>query len=74
MPTQCFEELRGVIIAEPTGVLTLEEYLALGVRQSIFSAEQRALLHVQISGLHFLFVFRVCVTLRGWFHSREVRK
>ena len=42
---QCFEELRGVITAEPTGVLTLEEYLSLGVRQSIFSAEQRALLH-----------------------------
>lgn len=38
---QCFEELRGVLTAEPEGPLSLEAYLALGVRQSIFSPEQR---------------------------------
>jgi hypothetical protein len=39
---QCFEEFRGVLTAEPEGTLSREAYLALGVRQSIFTAEQRA--------------------------------
>lgn len=42
---QCFEELRGVLSAEPEGPLSLDAYLALGVRQSIFSPEQRAAIY-----------------------------
>ena len=38
---QAFEEIRGVIAASASGVLTREAYLALGVRQSIFPADQR---------------------------------
>jgi hypothetical protein len=38
---QAFEEIRGVIAAAATGVLTREAYLTLGVRQSIFPMEQR---------------------------------
>ncbi len=38
---QAFEEMRGVIAADAGGVLTRAEYLALGVRQSIFPAELR---------------------------------
>ena len=38
---QAFEEIRGVIAARAGGVLSSEEYRALGVRQSIFAAEQR---------------------------------
>ncbi|HYD47109.1 MAG TPA: UvrD-helicase domain-containing protein [Terriglobales bacterium] len=38
---QCFEEIRGVITADPDGPLSLDAYLALGVRQSIFLPEQR---------------------------------
>ena len=38
---QAFEEIRGVIAASATGVLTLDAYRALGVRQSIFPVEQR---------------------------------
>ena len=38
---QAFEEVRGVIAASASGVLTREAYLALGVRQSIFPADQR---------------------------------
>jgi hypothetical protein len=41
---RCFEEFRGVITAPATGVLTLEEYQALGVKQSLFSVEQRTIL------------------------------
>lgn len=40
---QLFEELRGVITAKPEGPLSEEAYLNLGVRQSIFSVEQRKL-------------------------------
>jgi len=40
-PHQAFEEIRGVIGADAAGVLDREAYLALGVRQSIFSGEQR---------------------------------
>lgn len=42
---QCFEELRGVLTAEPEGPLSREQYLALGVRQSMFDEGQRAALH-----------------------------
>lgn len=38
---QAFEEIRGVLAANAAGVLTREEYHALGVRQSIFTAERR---------------------------------
>ncbi|AWP24753.1 hypothetical protein C4901_16695 [Acidiferrobacter sp. SPIII_3] len=39
---QIFEEIRGVITARAEGVLDYEAYKALGVRQSIFAADQRA--------------------------------
>ncbi len=42
---QAFEEIRGVLSAHPEGILSQEQYLALGVRQSIFSSEQRPLLY-----------------------------
>lgn len=42
---QAFEEIRGVLAADPAGVLTREQYLALGVRRSIFAAEQRDALY-----------------------------
>ncbi|MEO8177334.1 MAG: ankyrin repeat domain-containing protein [Deltaproteobacteria bacterium] len=38
---QLFEELRGVLTAGAGGVLSLEQYQALGVRQSIYPVEQR---------------------------------
>jgi hypothetical protein len=38
---QAFEEIRGVIAAQASGVLGREEYRALGVRQSIFPQEER---------------------------------
>ena len=38
---QALEEIRGVITAGERGALTREDYLALGVRQSIFPASQR---------------------------------
>lgn len=37
-----FEEIRGVITSPATGPLGLEAYLALGVRQSLYSEEERA--------------------------------
>jgi hypothetical protein len=42
---QCFEELRGVLTAEPEGPLGRDQYVALGVRQSMFDEAQRAVLH-----------------------------
>ncbi len=42
---QLFEELRGVISAAPGAPLSLEAYLALGVRQSIYPFEQRREVH-----------------------------
>jgi hypothetical protein len=42
---QLFEELRGVITASAAGPLEEDEYIALGVRQSIYSPEQRRLVH-----------------------------
>ena len=38
---QAFEEIRGVIAAGSEGILNREAYRALGVRQSIFPADQR---------------------------------
>lgn len=40
-----FEELRGVLAASPSGPLGREEYLALGVRQSMYPPERRAAVH-----------------------------
>ncbi len=42
---RCFEEFRGVITADARGLLTREEYLALGVRLSLFEPAQRELLY-----------------------------
>lgn len=42
---QAFEEIRGVIAARAGRVLSREEYCALGVRQSIFSAAERGRLY-----------------------------
>ncbi|MFZ4539089.1 ankyrin repeat domain-containing protein [Propionivibrio sp.] len=42
---QVFEEIRGVLAAGAGGILSRDDYGALGVRQSIFPAEQRALLY-----------------------------
>jgi hypothetical protein len=42
---QVFEEIRGVIAAGAGGVLSRDDYRALGVRQSIFPVEQRDTLH-----------------------------
>ncbi|WP_407541668.1 AAA family ATPase (plasmid) [Deinococcus radiomollis] len=38
---QLFEEFRGVLSSSPAGPLTEAQYLHLGVRQSIYDAEQR---------------------------------
>jgi hypothetical protein len=38
---QAFEEIRGVITADDGGPLTRGQYLALGVRQSIFAEDER---------------------------------
>lgn len=38
---QVFEEIRGVIAASASGVLSRESYRALGIRQSIFAEERR---------------------------------
>ena len=42
---QAFEEIRGVLAAAAEGILTRDTYRALGVRQSIFPAEQRDILY-----------------------------
>lgn len=42
---RCFEELRGVITAGAVCALSETEYLALGVRQSLFDGEQRRALY-----------------------------
>jgi hypothetical protein len=42
---QLFEELRGVLTADAGGMLSLEQYKALGVRQSIYPSEQRGAVH-----------------------------
>ncbi|MFL6663682.1 MAG: UvrD-helicase domain-containing protein [Rhizobacter sp.] len=40
-----FEEIRGVIGAQPSGPLSLADYLALGTRQSLLNTAQRELAH-----------------------------
>lgn len=42
---RCFEEFRGVITADPNGMLSREAYLSLGVRLSLFEAPQREQLY-----------------------------
>lgn len=42
---QAFEEIRGVLAASPSGVLSREEYRTLGVRQSIFGEADRERLY-----------------------------
>ena len=42
---QAFEEIRGVIAAGAAGILSREDYRALGVRQSIFAQESRDALY-----------------------------
>ena len=42
---QLFEELRGVLTADARGVLSLADYQALGVRQSIYPSEHRGTVH-----------------------------
>lgn len=44
-PHQAFEEIRGVITAEATGVLSRTAYTELGVRQSIFPLADRGRLY-----------------------------
>ncbi len=44
-PHQVFEEIRGVIAAGAGGVLSRDDYRALGVRQSIFPENQREQLY-----------------------------
>lgn len=39
---QMFEEFRGVLSSQPEGALSREQYLGLGVRQSLFGAERPA--------------------------------
>lgn len=46
-PHALYEELRGVIAGAPSGPLSLDAYLSLGVRQSLYPAEERA----QVYGL-----------------------
>jgi hypothetical protein len=42
---QCFEEIRGVLTADSDGPLSREQYLALGIRQSMFDGPQRTVLY-----------------------------
>ncbi len=42
---QAFEEIRGVLAAGAAGILTRDDYRALGVRQSIFASERRDTLY-----------------------------
>ncbi|QAU24803.1 hypothetical protein EO087_13065 [Dyella sp. M7H15-1] len=42
---QAFEEIRGVLSASASGVLSREDYRALGVRQSIFAEDKRDALY-----------------------------
>jgi hypothetical protein len=42
---QAFEEIRGVLTADAAGVLTREQYRALGTRQSIFASSEREALY-----------------------------
>jgi hypothetical protein len=42
---QAFEEIRGVLAASAGGIVSREDYRALGVRQSIFAADRRDALY-----------------------------
>ncbi len=42
---QLFEEFRGVLSSAPSGPLAREEYLGLGIRQSIYAQEQRGTIY-----------------------------
>lgn len=42
---QCFEEIRGVLTSQPEGPLTLDAYVELGVRRSIFPPPEREALY-----------------------------
>lgn len=42
---QAFEEIRGVIAADASGILSREAYQALGIRQSIFYGVEREILY-----------------------------
>lgn len=42
---QAFEEIRGVLAADAAGVLTRDQYRALGMRQSIFASGERDALY-----------------------------
>lgn len=42
---QAFEEIRGVLTADAAGVMTRDQYRALGERQSIFAANERDVLY-----------------------------
>ena len=42
---QAFEEIRGVLAADAAGVLTRDQYRALGTRQSIFASSEREALY-----------------------------
>ena len=42
---QAFEEIRGVITASDSGILSREEYFLLGIRQSIYGENQRGKLY-----------------------------
>ncbi|NTV68225.1 MAG: AAA family ATPase [Chlorobaculum sp.] len=44
-PHQAFEEIRGVITADASGVLSAEAYEQLGIRQSIFTGSERKALY-----------------------------
>ena len=44
-PHQAFEEIRGVLAADASGILTRDQYRTLGTRQSIFAANEREALY-----------------------------
>jgi len=45
-----FEEIRGVLTAEPEGVFGRADYLALGVKQSLFGPDERAIVYDLFTG------------------------
>ena len=57
---QAFEEIRGVIAAGANGILSREDYRALGVRQSIFQEELRDKL------------YEVFEKYRAWLHDAKL--
>lgn len=55
-----FEEIRGVIAADPKGPLSLEAYLALGPRQSLYAPELRTRLH-ELFGRYVTWLEEACL-------------